>query len=110
MKVKDLKEKLGFDCLLDLSAEEVLKNGYASDLLSDVMGNAPADSVLITIQAHKNTIAVASLVGAYAILICNSRSVPQDMLDAAAEEEIAIYCCKDNQFQAAAKIAPLLAT
>ena len=37
--------------------------GYSSDLLSDVMANAKADGVLVTVQAHKNAVAVASLVG-----------------------------------------------
>ena len=46
-------------CLVSEGDDLEIQNGYTSDLLSDVMGNAPEDSVLITIQAHKNTIAVA---------------------------------------------------
>ena len=108
MKVNDLANWLGYECLFDAAADEDLLRGYTSDLLSDVMGNAPADSVLITIQAHKNTVAVASLIGAFAILICNGRSVPADMLEAARREGIAIYSCAENQFQASGKIFQLL--
>jgi len=36
---------------------------YTSDLLSDVMAHAKDGQALVTIQAHKNTVAVATLVG-----------------------------------------------
>ena len=34
--------------------------GYASDLLSDVLANAPEGGVLVTLQVHLNVVAVAS--------------------------------------------------
>ena len=55
--------------------EEEILDAYTSDLLSDVMGNSPEDSVLITIQAHKNTVAVASLANINVLLICNLQLV-----------------------------------
>jgi hypothetical protein len=85
-----------------------INDAYCGDLLSDVMGNAPSESVLITIQAHKNTVAVASLAGIRALVICNNRSVPSDMLEAAKEEDISIFTTKDTQFEASCKIAKAL--
>ncbi|ADN02322.1 hypothetical protein [Spirochaeta thermophila] len=79
--------------------EVVVKTGYTSDLLSDVMANAPEDSVLITIQAHKNTIAVAILTGIRVVLVCNNRPIPEDMVEAAAQEGIAILRTSRNQFE-----------
>jgi hypothetical protein len=104
MKVSDLKDQLGYECLVFEGNENTLTGGYTSDLLSDVMGNAPEDSVLITIQAHKNTVAVASLAGINALLICNNRPAPQDMLEAAADEGVAVYRTKDDQFTASWKV------
>ena len=72
---------------------------YTSDLLSDVMANAGDATVLITIQAHKNSVAVASLNDISAIVLCNDRPVPEDMREAAAEEGIAILVTAKNQFQ-----------
>jgi len=72
--------------------------GYTSDLLSDVMGNAAEGDVLITIQAHKNTVAVAQLVGIPAIILCNGRKGGQDMIALAEQENIAIIGTKLNQF------------
>jgi len=108
MKVQDLADKLEYECLVSEGNDGEITGGYTSDLLSDVMGNAPEDSVLITIQAHKNTVAVASLAGIRAILVCNNRPTPEDMLNAAAEEEISVFLTKDSQFTASWKVHSLL--
>ena len=60
MKTSELA-KLGFEYLQDRFEDGELAGGYTSDLLSDVMANLKDRQVLITIHAHKNTIAVASL-------------------------------------------------
>ena len=72
------------------------------------MANAPDGSALITIQGHKNTIAVAGLAGIPAIILCGGRKAPEDMLQAAGKEEISIYSTDDNQFTASVKLARLL--
>lgn len=81
---------------------------YTSDLLSDVMGHAPADSVLVTIQGHKNTVAVASLAGIKAIVLANSAPATQDMLSAAQQEEVAVFSSSQDQFHLSFKIGELL--
>lgn len=106
MKVSDLKKK--FDVLVMPDNDEKIGDAYTGDLLSDVMGNAPSDSVLVTIQAHKNTIAVASLRDIRAVIVCNNRAVPQDMAQAARDEDIAIFTTGENQFWASWQVALLL--
>jgi len=108
MKLKSITRILGYKELVENREYEHFTNGYTSDLLSDVMGNAEAESVLITIQAHKNTIAVATLSDLRAIILCNGRKAPEDMLQAAIDENIAIYQTDDNQFTASYKIKDLL--
>lgn len=98
MKIKELETLFGLCPVQDTYEDREILAGYTSDLLSDVMGNAPERSVLITIQAHKNTVAVATLVGILAIIICNGREIPQDMISAAQEERIAIFHTPENQF------------
>ena len=108
MRLQDIKTKLGYT-VVTLPQEDIeISDAYTSDLLSDVMGNAPDNSVLITIQGHKNSIAVASLIGMPAIILCNKRSAPQDMVAAAISESIAIFSTSDNQFTASCKIGSLL--
>lgn len=108
MKISDIESKLGYESLWEGYAEGNISDGYTSDLLSDVMGNAPDESALITIQAHKNTVAVATLAGINAIVLCNSRPAPEEMIEAAREEGIPVFRCKDNQFTASWKIHGLL--
>ena len=107
MKISELQEKLEYTLLTAMPDKEV-QHAYTSDLLSDVMGNAADDSVLITIQAHKNTIAVASLAGINAIILCNGRKPPEDMLPAAEQEGIAVLSTASNQFEASVDVARAL--
>ena len=108
MKLNRLLEIPRTECVLDASADAEVTSAFTSDLLSDVMGNAAENSVLITIQAHQNTIAVASLVGICAILACSSRPIPSDMLEAARKNNIAIFRTPLNQFEASVAIHTLL--
>lgn len=108
MKISELESMLGFKCVQKEYADQEIQAGYTSDLLSDVMANAEAECVLITIQAHKNTIAVAQLIGASALVICNDRPIPEEMLDAARQEKIAIFVSTENQFKVSYRIGQQL--
>lgn len=70
MKVTDIVNNLG---LTVFSGHEGLGNeisgGYTSDLLSDVMGHAAAGSVWVTVQTHRNVMAIASLRDIAAVII-----------------------------------------
>jgi hypothetical protein len=98
MNVKDLAVALGAKILQPVGENEEVTAGYTSDLLSDVMANAKEGCALITIQAHLNTVAVASLVGASVILICNDHPIPSDMIAAAEKEGVAVIQTDKNQF------------
>ena len=104
MKTTDLSTSFGFEAVCVPQADAPIANGYTSDLLSDVMANAGEDSVLVTIQAHRNTIAVASLAGIRAIVICNGREVPADMVEAAVDEGIAIFRTSMTQFEVSGRL------
>lgn len=107
MKISELK-KLGFECLQDQYEDAELAGGYTSDLLSDVMANLQDGQVLITIQAHKNTIAVASLADAAAVIFCHGRKVETDVVEAATKEEIALFSSPENQFDTTCAVARAL--
>ena len=81
--------------------------GYASDLLSDVMGHCGDESVLITIQNHLNAIAVCTLAGIEVVVICNGRPVPDDMKAAAEREGVGLVTTPLSQFAAAIALAEL---
>jgi len=53
-------------------------------------------------------VAVASLVGLAAIVICNDRPIPPDMVEAAAAEGVAIFLTKSSQFEVSGLLWPEL--
>lgn len=108
MKLKQIKEALNLTSLHEDYQDLDVKTAYTSDLLSDVMGNAPDECVIITIQAHKNTLAVATLKDSPGIIICNNRPIPDDFLAAAKEEQIAIFVTAKNQYEVSGELYTLL--
>jgi hypothetical protein len=99
MNISDFSGRFGFECVQTDFQDSPVVNGYTSDLLSDVMAKAGEASALITIQAHKNTVAVATLVGINTIVICNSRPIPEEMTASAKAEGIAIFRTDKSQFE-----------
>ena len=108
MTIREIAALLGAKILHDEFEDADISGAYTSDLLSDVMAYAKEGGALITIQAHKNTVAVATLVNVSVIIICNSRPIPEDMLASAKNEGIAILLTKENQFTVSGKIYALL--
>ena len=108
MTIREAAQALEAETIQNEFEDANLQGAYTSDLLSDVMANAKGGGALVTIQAHKNTVAVATLVNVNVIIICNFRPIPDDMLAAAKEEEIAILRTKENQFTVSGKLYKLL--
>ena len=71
-----------------------VSGGYASDLLSHVMGQDQAVQVLITMQGHQNIIAVASLVGLVAVVVAGGIEPEQQTIVKAKEQEVIL--CKTS--------------
>ena len=68
MQIKEVINSLNLQLLThtgDMQAE--VTGGYASDLLSNVMGQAEPGMVWVTMQGHQNVAAVASLIGLEAV-------------------------------------------
>ena len=106
MLLKELAEKIDGTIVVDNPSANITA-AYPSDLLSDVMGHCADESVLITIQNHLNAIAVATLVGNEAIVLCHSRPVPDDMKAAAMREGIALVTTPLSQFAASVALQEL---
>lgn len=99
MNISDFQTRFGFEAMYDGYVDAAVLGGYTSDLLSDVMSKAGEANTLVTIQAHKNTVAVATLVGINSIVICNSRPVSAEMVDSAKAEGIALFRTDKTQFE-----------
>lgn len=106
MTLAELARKVDGTIVVD-KKDAVIENAYTSDLLSDVMGHCGDESVLVTIQNHLNTLAVCTLAGVEAIVVCHDRPIPDDMKSAAEREEVAIVTTKLSQFAASVALAEL---
>lgn len=82
--------------------------GYTSDLLSDVMGHADAGRIWVTLQTHKNVIAIASLKELAAVILIKGYEPDADMLEQAEEEGIPVLGTNDQAFEITGKLYNML--
>lgn len=85
-----------------------IEGGYTSDLLSDVMGHAEANHVWITLQTHKNIIAVASLKELAAIVLVKGFEPDEDTLEAARQENIPLLGINEETFETSGRLFKLI--
>jgi predicted transcriptional regulator len=111
MTVNEIVQALN---LKTLAGSRGLKNeiagGYTSDLLSDVMGNSEPGTVWVTLQTHKNVIAVASLKDHAAVIIVNSHTPNPETIAQAEEEGIPLLSTKMSAFEVSGKLYHLITT
>ncbi len=84
-----------------------ITKGYASDLLSDVLANAPAGGILVTLQVHLNVIAVAGHAGLSAVIFSSGRLPEDEVVDKATEEGIILLGSKADTFELAGRLYQL---
>ena len=109
MKIADLVAKMNLTVFSGgngLSRE--IRGGYVSDILSDVMGNAQEGQVWITLQSHKNVMAVASLKDLAGVILVKGIKPEQDTLIKSDEEDLPILGTEDDTFTVAGKLYELL--
>ncbi|HPV88217.1 MAG TPA: DRTGG domain-containing protein [Bacteroidales bacterium] len=109
MTVKEMADALN---LRIFAAGEGMKNkvegGYTSDLLSDVMGYADAGYVWITLQTHKNIMAIASLKELSAVILVKGFEPDEDTLALAQEEQIPLLGTTEQAFEISGRLYRLL--
>lgn len=107
--VEELVEKAGLQiyCGAD-KLKTGVTGGYASDLLSDVMGNAREGQVWITLQSHLNVVAIASLKELSAVVLVKDIRPDEAVLVKAVEEGIPLLGSALPAFETAGKIFELL--
>ncbi|ASB49730.1 serine kinase [Alkalitalea saponilacus] len=109
MKVRDMVQKLGLKVFSGESGlENEIAGGYVSDLLSDVMGNADENFVWMTLQTHKNIMAVASLKELAAIIIVKGLEPDGDTIAHSNEEKVPLLGTDMETFEIAGKLYGLL--
>jgi len=85
-----------------------ITGGYTSDLLSDVMGHADNGKIWVTLQTHKNVIAIASLKELAAVILIKGNNPDADMLAQAEKEGIPVLGSTEEAFEITGKLYNLL--
>lgn len=107
MRLKQIADKCSLQKVVFCSDDEI-ETGYCGDLMSDVIANADCNSIWITIQAHKNSIAVALIKDIKAIVFANNVEINQDLIEKAKEEKINLLRSEKNSFYISGMIYQLL--
>ena len=80
MTVQDIVSQLNLTvCSGQEGLQREVKGGYTSDLLSDVMGHAQEGDIWVTLQTHKNVMAIASLKEIAAIILVKGHLPEEDI-------------------------------
>lgn len=105
MTLQQIVEKLGLKPLSAFSKlSEEITGGYVSDLLSDVMANAKAGDLWVTLQTHQNIVAVASLKEIAGIILIGKREPEKQTLNKAEVENIPILLSELSAFEVVGRL------
>ena len=78
MTVQDIIEKLNLKVFVEGDVDREVTDCYIGDLLSWVMGRAPADSAWLTVMGNINSIAVATLADVSCIILVENAALDAD--------------------------------
>ncbi|MGE4288033.1 MAG: DRTGG domain-containing protein [Salinivirgaceae bacterium] len=108
MTVNDILSKLNLSVLGgEQGLTKEITGAYTCDLLSDVMGNVDDGNIWITLQTHKNVMAIASLRDLSAVILVKGLQPDADMLEKANEEGIPVLSTKEQAFEISGKLFQL---
>lgn len=97
MTVQEIVEQLNLGIVTSADLDSEITGGYASDLLSCVMASAKRGNVWVTLQAHQNVVAVASLLELSAVIITEGVVPDPETARKAQEEGVTVLTtCKDT--------------
>jgi predicted transcriptional regulator len=105
MRVREIQGLFGLEVAAGRDGlDREVTGGYCGDLLSDVMANSTNGDVWLTIQSHKNILAVAVLKELAGIILVNGRLPDEDTKAKAEEEGIPILLSPLTAYQMAGRL------
>ena len=107
MQVTTIIEKLGLNVIHGADLTREISGGYASDLLSCTMAGAAANDVWVTLQAHPNVIAVASLLDLAAVVITEGMKPDEETVQRAQETSINLLGTTQDTFTVVGQLTSL---
>ncbi|GAF03143.1 DRTGG domain-containing protein [Saccharicrinis fermentans] len=109
MRVCDLVGQLNLKVFCgEQGLQKKVTGAYVSDLMSDVMGNVKEDELWITLQTHKNIMAIASLKEVAAVVLVKGYRPEQATIDQSNKEGIPILGTHLQTFEIAGLLYDLM--
>ena len=108
MTVNELKEKLDLRVLVEDDLDREVEDCYIGDLLSWVMGRAPADSAWLTVMGNINSIAVATLADVSCIILVENAALDENARAKAEMHGVNILTTEDNSYKVAVELSKLI--
>lgn len=109
MTVNDLVQQLGLKVISGKGGlNKEVSGAYVSDLLSDVMASSKALQAWITIQQHKNIMAIAQLKNLSCIILVKNLLPNEDTKQKSDEIDLPILQTDDTTFDISGKLYLLL--
>ena len=105
MTVAELIDRLALEAITVSDPDRAVTGGYAGDLLSWVMGRAPADCAWVTVMSNVNVVAVASLADVGCVILAENAELDDAALEKARAVGINIYRTAMPVFEVCAKLA-----
>lgn len=99
MEIKKLVDEYNFKMLTNTDDSVKIKGVYSCDLLSWVMAKGQEGYAWITVQSHKNILAVASLIEFSCILLPEGVNISEDVIEKANDEGISILETDMNPYE-----------
>jgi predicted transcriptional regulator len=103
MMLQELAQKLDLK-LVTAPFDREVGGVYISDMVSDVIANAKAGDLLVTVQIHSNVIAAANLLDLCGIVVTQDKQPGDDVIRLAEKAEIPIYSTALNRWQMATRL------
>ena len=105
MTLTEIVGALGLEILTpELSSDPEVRGAHASDLLSDVLANAPSGGLLLTIQVHLNVIAVALHAGLAGVIFTSGMKPDEASRRKATEEGLPLFSTPQSTFDVAGQL------
>lgn len=108
MTVNELKVKLNLTPLVEDDYDREVTDCYVGDLLSWVMGRAPADSAWLTVMGNINSIAVATLADVSCIILVENAALDDNARAKAEMHGVNILTTEENSYHLAVAISKLI--
>jgi predicted transcriptional regulator len=103
MKLQQIADKLELEKLTPVFDKQVT-GVYISDMVSDVIANAKAGNLLVTVQVHANALAAANLVDICGIVVAQGKKPADEVIRMAVKAEISIFSTALSRWQVATKL------